>query len=322
MDVQAREKINRLPLRRARAFLHLAPLYHVGGASSALAAMMVGCDHVVPRAGAALLARAAHLLDRVRAHRVAVVVVVPAVLAALADAAVRAQVKAARVRAVLIGGARASSSLLRVAHAAFPNAEFIAAYGLTECASSLAFGSAGAVAARAPAHVELAVRASARGRRGHVVTRGPHVMRGYVGDATRSRSDWFDTGDVGAVDESGALVLAGRARDVIRSAGESVHPIEVEEALAAHHAVARAAVIGLPHRILGEAVVAAVTLRTSVDACVLKEWCRARLSPFKVPRVIVPMPDLPTNALGKVVRPALRSLLVDRLAGHARLAKL
>lgn len=319
MDTQAREKLARLPLRRARSFIHLAPLYHVGGASSALAATMVGCDHVVPSDAGGLLARAPALVDTFRSNEVETLVVVPAVLSALTDAS---DVPVNCVRAILIGGARASTALVRKTEVLFPNAKLLAAYGLTECASSLAFSNADASAARTPSHVQLAVRAHRRGVRGAILTRGPHVMRGYIGDNTRASDAWLDTGDVGYVDENGALVLAGRVRDIIRSAGESIYPIEVEDALAAHDAVAQAAVVGLPHRLLGEAVVAAVTLRTFVEAETLTKWCRDRLSPFKVPRAIVPLADLPTNALGKVVRPALRNLLVDRLAGHARLAKL
>lgn len=320
MYVQAREKLRRLPIRRNTAFLHLAPLFHVGGASSALAALLVGSDHIIPLAPDGVLTRAPYMLQLAHLHQVRVLVVVPAILQALIDASHNQPIS--HIHAVLVGGARASNALVTAAKRTFPNANLTAAYGLTECASSIAFASLGSHTARAPTHVDLAVQARTPGIRGPVLTRGPHIMRGYIGEPLRHINSWFDTGDLGYIDNNQNLVLTGRARDVIRSAGESVYAAEVEDALQSHHSVATAAVVGVPHRILGEAVVAAVTLRENIAVPALLQWCRSRLSAFKMPRAVFAFESLPTNALGKIVKPAIREMLVGKLSDWQRAAKL
>ena len=130
---------------------------------------------------------------------------------------------------------------------------------------------------------------------GEVLTRGPHVTRGYWRDAAATRaaftatvtragssdplacisdspSAWLRTGDVGRFDASGALWLRGRAKDMVKSGGENVHAAEVEAALRRLPGVAAAAVVGLPHARLGEAVAALLQMR---DSLALRAWLRA-----------------------------------------------
>ncbi len=321
MDVQALEKVTRIPFVRGNAYLHLAPHFHVGGASSTLAALHAGMDHVV-LTPSSLLHRAPQILDTIRRENVTVLVLVPGLLLAFVDAASNFGLSLAEVRAVLVGAAPTDSKLALAARSVFPSATLIAAYGLTECASSLAFAPLGKSEARAPVHVQLAVHAPCGGR-GRIVTRGPHVMRGYLGEEERDVRTWLETGDLGEVTVDGELVVVGRERDVIRSGGESVDASEVERAIVEHEAVVLAVVVGVPHPNWGEAVVAAVKLQPRVPVQNIISHCRKSLAGFKVPRWVVEIDNIPISPLGKVLKSAVRDMLLRRLENQlTRMAKL
>ncbi|KAI8465260.1 MAG: hypothetical protein J3K34DRAFT_525487 [Monoraphidium minutum] len=172
---------------------------------------------------------------------------------------------------------------------------------------------------------------------GEVLTRGPHVMAGYWRDPQQTRAallpgGWLRTGDLGWLDARGRLWLLGRAKDTVKSGGENVHAAEVEAALEGHPGVAAAAVVGLPDTRLGETVAAAVVLRPGwswrgegaaggprgLGARQLQDYCRAAgLTPYKLPRRLAPLPELPRNSSGKVVKPAVRELLLGAAARSA-----
>jgi malonyl-CoA/methylmalonyl-CoA synthetase len=154
------------------------------------------------------------------------------------------------------------------------------------------------------------------GEIGEIEVRGPHVFSGYWNrpDATAeafSADGWFKTGDLGWHSEDGYYTITGRARELIISGGYNVYPREVEEALAAHPAVAEVAVVGQPDADLGEQVVAVVVPREGrrPDADDLIAFCRERLASYKKPRQVVFVESLPRNALGKVQK----HLLTERL---------
>ncbi len=143
-------------------------------------------------------------------------------------------------------------------------------------------------------------------------------MDGYFEDpeATAAAVDadgWFHTGDLGAFDDEGYLSIVGRAKDVIRTGGETVAPVEVEAALADHPDLADVAVVGLPHPDWGEvvcAVVVPVDGRDAPDLDALRAWCSKRVAGFKVPRRVAVVDSLPrTAATGQVQR----ALIVERL---------
>ncbi|MEW5304347.1 MAG: hypothetical protein WDW38_011016 [Sanguina aurantia] len=175
---------------------------------------------------------------------------------------------------------------------------------------------------------------------GDVLTRGPHVLLGYWGDAAAteqvlSPDGWLCTGDLGFLDPFGSLWLMGRAKDMIKSGGENVFCPEVEAALSSHPAVAAAAVVGLQHSRLGEMVAALVVLRhgwhlavvpeagyrtsagdrpgvlLTVSLAELQAHCRAQgLSSFKLPRFAADAgAALPLTSSGKVTKPQVKALL-------------
>ena len=146
---------------------------------------------------------------------------------------------------------------------------------------------------------------------GEVVTRGLHVMKGYLNapDATASvfSGDWLHTGDLGYFDEDGFLFIVGRQKELIIRGGYNVYPREIEDVLHAHPAVAEAAVIGIPHERLGEEVMAVVTVRdgAAVTEAELDAYCRERIAAYKYPRRFEFRAQLPKNSLGKVLKDEL-----------------
>lgn len=124
------------------------------------------------------------------------------------------------------------------------------------------------------------------------------------------RDGWFYPGDLASLDAAGFLFLRGRAKDMILRGGINLYPQEVEATLLGHPAVAEAAVVGWPSREFDEEVAAFVRLHHAVDATELRQWCRDRLAPYKLPRQVFVLPDLPRNSLGKV----LEAPLAERLA--------
>ncbi len=157
------------------------------------------------------------------------------------------------------------------------------------------------------------------GEVGELYARGPMIVRGYWNkpEATAETfiDGWVRTGDLARLDDEGFLTIVDRAKDMVIRGGENIYSSEVENALYAHPAVTDAAVIGLPHRTLGEEPAAVVHLAPGMAAseAELQAWVRARLAAFKVPVAIRFMREtLPRNANGKIMKRDLKALFDDR----------
>lgn len=160
-------------------------------------------------------------------------------------------------------------------------------------------------------------RPVAPGETGELLIGGDHVMAGYWSNAeatTKSlRDGWLRSGDIARADERGYLYLLDRRADMIISGGFNVMPREVEGLLSTHHAVREVAVVGVPDREWGEAVVACVVAATPGPDLEgeLQRLCAQRLAAFKKPKRFEFLEELPRNATGKLSRKLLRK----RLAG-------
>ena len=150
---------------------------------------------------------------------------------------------------------------------------------------------------------------------GRIEVRGPNLFRGYYRDADATRAaftpdGWLRTGDLGFLDSPGELGIVGRVKDVIKHAGYTVHPAEVEAALAAHPAVVSAAIVGRP-RGADEEIVAYVQLvdGASLRPGELAAFVADRIAGYKIPREIRVVPSLPALANGKPDRMALRRIV-------------
>jgi acyl-CoA synthetase (AMP-forming)/AMP-acid ligase II len=150
---------------------------------------------------------------------------------------------------------------------------------------------------------------------GELWARGPQIVKGYWNrpDATAGTfiDGWVRTGDLARLDEEGFCAIVDRAKDIIIRGGENIYSSEVENILYDHPAVTDAALIGIPHRTLGEEPAAVVHLAPGAHAseAELQAWVRARLAAFKVPvRIVFCTGTLPRNANGKIVKRDLKAL--------------
>jgi long-chain acyl-CoA synthetase len=151
-------------------------------------------------------------------------------------------------------------------------------------------------------------REVADGEVGEILIRGPNVMKGYWQrpDATAEtiRDGWLHSGDLGRRDPDGYFYVVDRKKDLIIRGGYNVYPREVEELLYEHPDVVEAAVVGIPDPTHGEEVGAAVVLRDGAGASTeeLREHVRSRLAPYKYPRRIWLLDELPKGPTGKILK--------------------
>jgi fatty-acyl-CoA synthase len=155
---------------------------------------------------------------------------------------------------------------------------------------------------------------------GEVCSRGYLVMRGYWDNerATAEAVDeagWMHTGDLGVMDADGYLNIVGRSKDMVIRGGENLYPREIEEVLFEHPAVAGAQVIGVPDVRMGEELMAWVQVREGVEVSEddLRDFCRARLAHFKVPRYVKFTTEFPMTVTGKVQKFKMREVAIAEL---------
>jgi acyl-CoA synthetase (AMP-forming)/AMP-acid ligase II/acyl carrier protein len=193
----------------------------------------------------------------------------------------------------------------------------VEAYAMTEAAHQMTsnpltearrFGSVGRAAGPEIAILDATGQLLASGEEGEVGVRGENVMQGYLDDPEANRAafagNWFRTGDVGRLDEDGFLRLTGRAKEMINRGGEKVAPVEIENVLLTHEAVAEAVAFAIPHATLGEDVAAAVVLRPGAIAepASLLSFLLERLSDHRMPRKILLLDAIPKGPTGKLRR--------------------
>ena len=161
-----------------------------------------------------------------------------------------------------------------------------------------------------------------RGEIGELCTRGYSVMLGYWNNpkATAESIDdegWMHTGDLAVMDEQGYVRIVGRSKDMIIRGGENIYPRELEEFFFTHPAVADVQVIGVPCSKYGEEIVAWVRLHPGHAASEdeLREWARARIAHFKVPRHFRFVDEFPMTVTGKVQKFRMREISIEELAG-------
>jgi acyl-CoA synthetase (AMP-forming)/AMP-acid ligase II len=151
------------------------------------------------------------------------------------------------------------------------------------------------------------------GEEGEIVYRGPHTLTGYLDNADATDAafahGWFHSGDIGYFGADGILWFTDRRKDLIKTGGENVASIEVEKALyAADASIAEAVVVGLPHERWTEAITAIVVPvpGAQFDERELLNRVRAHLDPYKVPKAVITVRELPRTSTGKIQKNVLR----------------
>jgi long-chain acyl-CoA synthetase len=294
------------------------PMYHSGGMSGVMnVPLYAGATLLTfPRFSAPAVARA------VAQHRVTRLFGVPTMyIALLSDEACRGA-DYSSLRACRTNAASLPPTVKHAFDALVGREVLVEGYGLTETsplthANPLGRAKPGSIGIPLPDTdariVDLETGADVQpGESGELLIRGPQVMRGYwkrpEATAEAMRDGWFHTGDVAVMDAEGYFAIVDRKKDMINTAGFKVWPREVEETLYGHPAVKLAAVVGVPDDYRGEAVKACVVLRDGerIDERALMEYCRERLTAYKVPRQIEFHEALPTSGAGKLLRRLLR----------------
>jgi acyl-CoA synthetase (AMP-forming)/AMP-acid ligase II len=147
---------------------------------------------------------------------------------------------------------------------------------------------------------------------GEIILKGVRVMKGYWRNPEATRATivdgWLYTGDIGKIDEEGFLYILDRKKDMINRGGEKIYSLEVENVISKHPKVLEVAVVGVPDKFLGEAVKAAIVLRTGqpADEEEFKFFCSEHLADYKVPKYIEFLDSLPRNPAGKVIKGDLK----------------
>jgi O-succinylbenzoic acid--CoA ligase len=209
------------------------------------------------------------------------------------------------LRGVLLGGAKASSRLLRLAKDR--RLPIIVTYGLTETTSQVVATPYAARFAPVDCGAGTALRGmGVRVDNGRIEVRGPALMAGYWNETPLARDAWFDTGDLGEIDARGYLHVHARRTDLIVTGGENAYPAEVERALEAFPGIVAAGVFGVPDEMWGHTVAAALVAEKAPppDAALFEYICK-RLAPHKRPRHVCYLPRLPHAPSGKLDRRAL-----------------
>lgn len=153
-----------------------------------------------------------------------------------------------------------------------------------------------------------------QGQLGEVVIQGPNVIEGYENNPEANAKSftrgWFHTGDQGRLDAEGYLHLTARIKELIVRGGEKIAPLEIDEVMLKHPAVAEAVAFGMPHPTWGEEVAVAVVLREPQPDAALIDHCKRHLADFKVPKKICIVEKIPRTATGKIQRRAVAEALV------------
>ncbi len=307
--------------------LTVIPLFHVTACSSAMmGTIATGGSMVFMRRWDTV--RAMELIER---EKVNVTGGVPTIAWQLLEHPDRANYDLSSLDSIAYGGAPSAPELVRRIHAEF-GALPTNGWGMTETMATVTSNvgedylnrpsSAGAAVAVADLKIvaDDGVTELPAGTVGELWARGPMIVAGYWNrpEATAATfvDGWVRTGDLGRIDDEGFCTIVDRAKDIVIRGGENIYSIEVENALYAHPAVTDCALIGLPHRTLGEEPAAVVHLAPGEHAteAELQAWVRERLAGFKVPVAIrFVEATLPRNANGKILKKDLRALFEERV---------
>jgi len=297
------------------------PLSHIFGIATVLMATV--------HAGASLVLRSRYdpqdVLRALQSPGISILQGVPTMFTRLLAAAPGQAPRAPRLRYVYTGGAALDPTLKRDVERLFGQ-PLHHGYGITEYAGSLFVTDIDAPRADcATGHAVEGVTLRLGspdagpprpGERGDILVRGPGVMLGYYRNPDQTAQallpgGWLNTGDIGYVDEQGALHIAGRSKDLIIRSGFNVYPAEVEAVINAFPGVRLSAVVGRLEADRNEEVVAFIEAQpgAALDTDALMAYLRGQLAPYKRPARIVPVDALPTTVSGKILKQPLRERL-------------
>ncbi len=315
-----------LPDPAPRTMLTVIPMFHVTACSATLmGAMVAGHTTVFMRKWEPV--RAMEIIER---ERVNITGGVPTIAWQLIEHPDRGKYDLSSLEVIAYGGAPSASELVKLIYEEF-GALPTNGWGMTETMATVTHHTAEdylnrPTSAGPPVAVaDLEIRADdgvtvlPTGTVGELWARGAMIVKGYWNkpEATAETfvNGWVRTGDLARLDEEGFAYIVDRAKDMVLRGGENIYSSEVENVLYEHPAVTDCAIVGIPHRTLGEEPAAVVHLApgTVATEAELQNWVRARLAAYKVPVAIRFVTEtLPRNANGKILKKDLKALFADR----------
>ena len=305
-------RIDLMKVTEADVIMGCLPLFHVFGLTCGLN-MAVGAGAslvLIPRFDPAAV------LEAIGRDEVTVFEGVPTMYTALAHLPEARPEAVKSLRVCVSGGAALPGEILRSFEAAY-DAKIIEGYGLSETSPVASFNrldnaKVGSIGTPIPGVefklVDDSDNEVAPGEIGEIAIRGHNVMKGYwnrpEATADAIKDDWFHTGDMARVDEDGFYFIVDRKKELIIRGGFNVYPREIEEVIYEHPAVREAAVIGIPHPTHGEEIGAALALKpgAEVTADEIREYVKSRVAPYKYPREVWFVDELPKGATGKILK--------------------
>jgi fatty-acyl-CoA synthase len=307
------------------------PLYHCFGMVMAnLGCMTHGSTLIYPNDAFDPLLT----LQAVAEERATALYGVPTMFIAELDHPRRGEFDLSTLRTGIMAGATCPIEVMRRVIEQMHMAEVQIAYGMTETSPvSLQTGASDDLERRVSSVgrtqprlenkiIDSQGQTVARGEIGELCTRGYSVMLGYWNNPKASAESidadgWMHTGDLAVMDEQGYVRIVGRSKDMIIRGGENIYPRELEEFFFTHPAVADVQVIGIPCNKYGEEIVAWVRLHPgySLGEDELRDWARARIAHFKVPRYWRFVDAFPMTVTGKVQKFRMREISIAALAG-------
>ena len=310
---------------RDRCYLHATPMFHVAGAASLFAHLLVETEQAFVRTF-----RPDGFGRAIEKFRATSCFLAPTMIQMFVD---QPDLKSADLSSLVFinyGASPISEAVLDRAMKALPHVEFVQGYGMTELspAATLLPWSDHIGEGRAKGRLRSGGRAApmvevrivdTEGKTapprevGEIVVRGDNVMMGYWERPEETRKaivdGWMQTGDAGYMDEDAYVYIVDRLKDMIVTGGENVYSAEVENCVAQHPAVAQCAVIGIPDAKWGEAVHAVVTRKpgAAVTEADIIEFCKARIAGYKSPKSVTIQDEiLPLSGAGKILKRELR----------------
>ena len=301
-----------------------APMFHIGGAGSALVATYAGTEIILHR-----VFDPARVVEDIERYPVNSVFMVPAMIMAVLQLPDIETRDFSGLKQIFYGASPISESVLKRAIDVF-GVDFIQMYGMTETTGTVVnltvedhrkalagrpelLLSCGRPSIGVQVRImDLEGRECPVGEVGEIWIKSDSNMMGYYNlpDATaKSLTDgWVHTGDAGYADSEGYIYLKDRIKDMVVSGGENIYPVEVENAIAHHEAVADVAVIGVPDDKYGEALLAFVVLKPggALELQQMIDFCRDRIAGYKIPRQLQIIEEMPRNPSGKILKKELR----------------
>lgn len=326
-----------------RRIVFSLPMYHVYGYVEGMLSVLFVAGAIIPQ----LQFDAAHTLRAIAQHRATDALFLPMMTLAVVAELRTGQHDVSSLRSLISSGGKAPPGIWADIRGVLGDIEITTGYGMSEATASTTVtrpddpddrllatngclrdaGVAGdpALGGLLVAYRVIDPQSGAElppGDTGELVMKGPCVTPGYYRkpEATslaRDAEGWFRTGDLGRIDGDGYLVLVGRLKECYRCGGEQVIPLEVEEVLARHPAVAQAHVVAVPDERMGEVGVACIVPRPAIDVSAeeLVAYCASNLARFKVPRhvLFISAAELPVTPTGRPRKFLLAELAADRL---------